>query len=186
MKKILASAVAATIAFAAAPAANATQSIVITGPSGTFGDDSVTCANGGFTCAFTRTFTFTTPAGFNLSSADISSILVGTSGATNIDFTSVTLNGVSFNTILTGTQEFRNLLNQTIVAGATNTLFVSGTVGSANSTAAADAAFSGNLSFATAVAAVPEPASWGMMLLGFGMIGAASRSRKVKTSLKFA
>ena len=36
------------------------------------------------------------------------------------------------------------------------------------------------------VAAVPEPATWGMMILGFGMIGAASRSRKVKTSVKFA
>lgn len=35
-------------------------------------------------------------------------------------------------------------------------------------------------------AAVPEPATWGMMILGFGMIGAASRSRKVKTSVKFA
>jgi hypothetical protein len=34
--------------------------------------------------------------------------------------------------------------------------------------------------------AVPEPATWGMMILGFGMIGAASRSRKVKTTVKFA
>ena len=36
------------------------------------------------------------------------------------------------------------------------------------------------------IAAVPEPATWGMMILGFGMIGAASRSRKVKTSVNFA
>jgi len=35
-------------------------------------------------------------------------------------------------------------------------------------------------------AAVPEPATWGLMVLGFGMIGAAARSRKVKTSVKFA
>ena len=34
--------------------------------------------------------------------------------------------------------------------------------------------------------AVPEPATWGLMILGFGMIGAAARSRKVKTSVKFA
>jgi hypothetical protein len=38
----------------------------------------------------------------------------------------------------------------------------------------------------TATAAVPEPATWGLMILGFGMIGAASRSRKVKTAVKFA
>ena len=35
-------------------------------------------------------------------------------------------------------------------------------------------------------AAVPEPATWGLMILGFGMIGAASRSRKVKTTVSFA
>ncbi len=35
-------------------------------------------------------------------------------------------------------------------------------------------------------AAVPEPATWGLMILGFGMIGAASRSRKIKTTVTFA
>ncbi|KQS04538.1 hypothetical protein ASG11_09985 [Sphingomonas sp. Leaf357] len=35
-------------------------------------------------------------------------------------------------------------------------------------------------------AAVPEPATWGLMILGFGMIGAAARSRKVKTTVTYA
>lgn len=36
-------------------------------------------------------------------------------------------------------------------------------------------------------AAVPEPAAWGMMILGFGLIGGALRRRSsVKTSVKFA
>ena len=39
---------------------------------------------------------------------------------------------------------------------------------------------------APTASAVPEPATWGMMILGFGMIGAAARSRKVKTTVKFA
>ncbi|KQS04445.1 hypothetical protein ASG11_09440 [Sphingomonas sp. Leaf357] len=43
----------------------------------------------------------------------------------------------------------------------------------------------GNVQFAS-VAAVPETATWGMMILGFGMIGAAVRSRKVKTSVSYA
>ena len=43
-----------------------------------------------------------------------------------------------------------------------------------------------NLSVSQAIAAVPETATWGMMILGFGMIGAAARSRKVKTNVKFA
>lgn len=36
-----------------------------------------------------------------------------------------------------------------------------------------------------AVAAVPEPATWAMMIGGFGMIGAAAR-RRVRTSVSFA
>ena len=44
-----------------------------------------------------------------------------------------------------------------------------------------------SLNFTTSAApAVPEPATWGMMILGFGMIGAAARSRKVKTGVRFA
>ena len=36
------------------------------------------------------------------------------------------------------------------------------------------------------VAAVPEPATWGLMILGFGMIGAAARSRRGKTTVVHA
>ena len=186
MNKLILAAVAATVAFAAAPSANAAQYLNITGPSGTFGDDTVSCANNGVSCSFNRTFTFTTPAGYNLASSDISSLLTGNNQATNIDFSSVTLNGVEFNILSTGTQEFRNLLNQALIAGGLNTLLVSGTVGAAGSTTPADASFSGNLSFANQVAAVPEPATWGLMVVGFGMIGAAARSRKTKTTVRFA
>lgn len=183
MKKLLMAAAAATVSFVAAPSAQAAQFLTITGPSGTFGDDSVTCAGGGVTCSFSRTFTFTTPDGFNLASADISSIIAGNNGATNIDFSTVTLNGVNFNTILTGVQEFRNLLNQTLVVGGTNTLFVSGTVGTAGGTTPADASFSGNLSFAAQAAAVPEPAAWAMMIAGFGFVGYSLRRTRATVRL---
>ncbi|MEG3122440.1 PEPxxWA-CTERM sorting domain-containing protein [Sphingomonas sp. GB1N7] len=43
-----------------------------------------------------------------------------------------------------------------------------------------------SLTVAAAGGAVPEPATWGMMILGFGMIGAAARKRSVKTTVKFA
>lgn len=49
--------------------------------------------------------------------------------------------------------------------------------------------FSGRLSFAAdAVAPVPEPATWGMMILGFGVVGASMRRRKsnVRTNVSFA
>jgi hypothetical protein len=71
MNKLILAAVAATVAFAAAPSAQAAQYLTITGPSGTFGDNSVTCANNGVSCSFSRTFTFMTPVGYNLASADI-------------------------------------------------------------------------------------------------------------------
>lgn len=36
------------------------------------------------------------------------------------------------------------------------------------------------------VPAVPEPASWGMMIAGFGLVGGMARRRKVRTSVSFA
>ena len=171
MRKLLLTVLGSAAAFAVAPAANAAQFLTITGPSGTFGDDAVTCGTGtSGPCSFTRTFSFITPAGFNLASVDISSVAT-IDPLTNIDFSSVTLNGVNFNVISTGVQEFRNLLNQALISGGNNIISVTGTTGG-------EAAFSGNLSFA-ATSAVPEPATWAMMLMGFGAVGYSMRRRSV-------
>ena len=46
-----------------------------------------------------------------------------------------------------------------------------------------------NITFSAAVAAdaaVPEPATWGMMLLGFGLAGASMRSRRRRTAVTYA
>ena len=171
-KKLLCSSVVVAASLFAS-SANAAQFITLTGPSGVFGDDDVTCS-GPVPCSFTRSFSFVTPVGFNIASADISSISTA-NVATNIDFSSVTFNGVNFNTVLTGTQEFRNLLNQNLVTGATNLLSISGMSGG-------NASFTGNLAFAQ-VAAIPEPATWIMMLLGFAGIGFTMR-RKDKSTLQ--
>lgn len=40
----------------------------------------------------------------------------------------------------------------------------------------------GQLQILTTAAAVPEPATWGMMILGFGMLGAAMRRRRTQVS----
>lgn len=141
--------------------------VIITGAAGTFGDGSVTCTTAG-PCSFTRSFEFVTPAGFNLTS--VISTSVATSALTNIDFTSFTLNGVNFDVLSMGTVEIRSLLNQRIIPGGNNVINVTGMTGG-------DAAFSGNLSFA----AVPEPETWLVMLLGMGAIGFAMRRRKSQT-----
>ena len=63
-------------------------------------------------------------------------------------------------------------LNTSILGDGTYTLNIGGTRGTAGS-------FGGNISFAAA--AVPEPGTWMMMLLGFGAIGfSVRRSRRLK------
>ena len=42
------------------------------------------------------------------------------------------------------------------------------------------------INFETTAAAVPEPASWAMMIGGFGVVGGALRRRKANTSVRYA
>lgn len=166
MKKFGLYAAAVAAAFAFSTSAHAAQYLTITGPSGTYGDDLVAGE-------FTRTFEFGPQAGYQLASIDISSIATAIGAANDLVFTSVTFNGVEFNTVLTGVQEFRNLLNQNLIDG-TNTIVVSGV-------AQTNAAFSGTISLAP----IPEPAAWAMMIAGFGLVGAATR-RRARISVAYA
>lgn len=43
-----------------------------------------------------------------------------------------------------------------------------------------------NVTPVTAVAAVPEPATWGMMIAGFGAVGFAMRRRRTQATVRFA
>ena len=72
----------------------------------------------------------------------------------------------------------------TATSALTTIKFLEG-VGSAGGNGSNDPLIDG-VSFRGAAGAVPEPATWGLMVLGFGMIGAAARSRKVKTTVRFA
>lgn len=189
MKKLFLYATVGVAAIAMAPAAYAAQTITISGPSGTFADDNVTAGTQsvsttpevagnqsgvnpltpfpiGTAGTFSRIFTFFTPTGFNLTNVTAQNI--ASSPLTNIDFSSVTLNGVAF-AVTNGVLDSAALFNQMLVTGATNTLVVNGSTGG-------NAALSGNLSFA-AVSAVPEPATWAFMLIGFGAVGYSMRKR---------
>ncbi|WP_225883149.1 PEPxxWA-CTERM sorting domain-containing protein [Sphingomonas aliaeris] len=46
--------------------------------------------------------------------------------------------------------------------------------------------YTGQFSFSQQVAAVPESATWGMMILGFGMIGGAARRRRHVARLSYS
>ena len=169
------------VASVMATSANAaTITIDPSSPAGTFENKNVLCTTTG-PCLFTDTGTFVTPAGATAVSLTIISTLVGAdvlTNNTNLNFSSVLFNGVQFNLLPNGVVEIGTLLNQPLMAGATNILTVNGTGG----TSALNASYAGTLSFAQA-AVVPEPAAWMLMLLGMAGVGFSMR-RKNKPALR--
>lgn len=151
---------------AAGSNANAALVINISGAAGGFTNNTVSCPAAA-PCAFSHTGTFVTPSPYKLISITISSILAGGNPATNIDFTSVSLNGVNLVIAATGVAEFRSLQNLRITPGGTNTLAIAGITGG-------DASYAGAMSFG----AVPEPSTWLMMIFGIGFLGAGLRRKR--------
>ena len=173
MNKLLVGAALAVSMLAAAPAANAAVTVTLPPAasdgtiSGEFGQSGIGAG------AFSETFQFSFPVA-GLASTGVTSIRV--SDATNIDFTSVTLNGKAFN-IVNGFFDIATLENWPVAAGL-QTLYVAGTSGGNGS-------YSVDLSFAPS-AAVPEPATWAMMIIGFTGAGVAIRRRRRETAVSFA
>ncbi len=156
--------------------ANAAQYNNFNGTTGTYGNNLVVANTGGNT--FSNVFTITLARAGTLS-ADIATTAVNK--ATNINFGSVTITGPSFAVakgyqfISGGASEYRALSAIDVAAGV-YTILVSGTTGSTSS-------FSGSFAFA----AVPEPATWALMIFGMGMTGVALRRRRnVTTKVSFA
>jgi PEP-CTERM motif len=167
MKKILASFATIMLCVATPNAANSAAIITVSPPqadgsiSGTFESQGI---NAGI---FSDILTFNF-AQFGNANATISSIF-RVSENNNINFTSVTLNGTSFDIAQSGNVEFRFLEGLAISPGV-QTLGISGTSGGNGS-------YAGTFSVAT-LAAIPEPASWAMMLIGFSAIGSTLRRRR--------
>ena len=118
---------------------------------------------------FTDEYTFTIPAG-TLDG------FIGSIGLsffqTNLEFGSITLNGQNvFNVVSdSGLLEARNLTNF-LTSGGPQSLVINGRAQSL-------ASYGGFFTLTEATPAVPEPATWAMMLLGFGVIGAAMRRKR--------
>lgn len=122
---------------------------------------------------FTETLTFTTATAGTVSI----NLTTSTTGPENdTDFTSVFLTGTGLmgNILIPQTQgdplEARGLANFALQAG-TFTLNILGTPGTQNGS------FGGSVAF-QAQSAVPEPATWAMMLLGFGAVGFSMRRKR--------
>jgi hypothetical protein len=173
-------ALTALTSMAASPA-HAALSINLNGPNATFGNSSVFCSIER-PCNFTDTITFTTDAPFRLVSASIVTIAVGGAGSTSdINFTSVTLDGVALSLygLMGGVFEVGGLIgSESFAPNSTHTLTVSGV--SYGTSAGLDGSYSGTLVFAsnaTLQTAIPEPATWVSWMLGLAAICQAMRRR---------
>jgi len=176
IQKILYAGAASVALFAVAPASAATvqsSTIFFDGTStGTFG------ATISGTGAFSAPFQFTVPSA---GSAGVS-VTATLKSASDIQNLSVSLNGVSYPiTQVTATvpgfpfvYKFGGF-SQDVSSGIQN-LVVSGTTSVSSS-------FGGSINF---IAAVPEPASWALMIGGFGLVGGAMRRRAKQANVSVA
>ena len=163
--KISGLAVAAAIA-AMPVGANAATYISFDGKNGTYGNDEVK------KFGFVDYFTFTAPAAGRVWISVKSSF---TTPGTNLDLNNFTwVNGTSMNVISTGIDEYRSLLNFNVKAG-TQQIRVSGFAQGEDST------YSGTIAFA-----VPEPATWALLILGFGGVAYSMRRRSGNVKLSYA
>lgn len=130
--------------------------------------------------SFTDTFLFRIDQnGFG--SGSITSILSGVQGgATDLDFTSVIFNNGVMDYVLnttSGAIEQGGLSNVPVSFGTENSLTV-------NYLSRGEGSYGGSLAFSPGV--IPEPATWAMLLFGFGALGLVVRRRKQKTRISYA
>lgn len=119
---------------------------------------------------FDDTYTFTIPQN-GLGSGNLSTSFSGDLNMLSIS--DVYINSVRYDVPATGSGQTFTINNIPIVAGELNSIRIVGT---------GAGTYSGNATFQAA--AVPEAATWAMMVGGFGLIGATVRRRRV--SFNFA
>jgi hypothetical protein len=181
MKKILATTMAGAFALAGASAAQA--AVTVDYDDGQFVDlelaASGTSYSGSFAAdvigtggdpTFTASFSFFVPGSGQVSIAGISIL---TSEQSNINFYSAYLDGTLPFFITNGVVDQAVLSMQTISAGS-HTFQLNGFLNPPSGEGTGS--LGGSVSFALA-AAVPEPATWALFILGFGAIGATLRRR---------
>ena len=183
MKKFLAGATAIAAMVAMSPAAHAAKTYYAPGSpefqiSGNPATGPVSAGiqvSGIAAGDFDDVFSFTVGAN-GLGSGGLLTTASSFHGSTDLDFTSITVNGTSIpiTTVGGGLAEFASLSGFKIAAGAVNTIEVTGL-------SRGDGSYGGNATF-TPTSSVPELATWGMMILGFGVVGSAMRRQRSSTA----
>ena len=188
MKRIFLTTIAAAAAFAAAPAAQAanfipgdSQFVVSNGDNGTISariGNTIKVGTVAAPVSFTDMYYFM--VGQNgLGSGGLTTTTSLLNRSTNLDITSVDINGTmaTLTKDAQGFVESASLIGLNLVAGATNILTVTGV-------ARGNGSYGGDITFSPT--AVPEAATWAMMLIGFGAMGVALRYRRRTTKVSFA
>ena len=127
-----------------------------------------THAYNGATGMFEDTFDFFLPTGF--AGASAITTLSG-AGTNDLLFTGITFNSATGSTATGGGVSTAHVGLQPITLGGTQHLVIRGTGGP-------DATYGGTATFILRAAAVPEPASWALMMVGFGGLGAVMRAKR--------
>lgn len=201
MKKLLlaAAAVASTATVTAAPASAATvvystgQNIVVTyrpttdDYDGAFRFRVQNQTPGDPNGDFSAEFTFLSPI-TGEGSAIAGNVIVSGDLGSDIDFYSVMLNGFAGTVENSGSASMAYRIDAPVTPGL-NTLTFTGRL-NPDGNRVGDGLVTGSLTLAAA-AMVPEPATWGLFILGFGAIGGTLRRRnasvrRVRAKLSFA
>lgn len=166
MKKLILASLAAAMAITAPSVATAATVLSQTNlgtASGSFGASGITA-----TPSFTNVFNFTSSI-IGTATASVTTRI--TASGLNVNFSSIMLDGNAFTQIAFGGTEVWELVSAPF-SGTAHTLTLSGSaVGNGAGS------YGGQLD----ITAVPEPLTWGMMIVGLSLVGGTMRSRRRST-----
>jgi hypothetical protein len=178
VSKIKLALLAAACATVSATAASAATFYTV-GPIGADGSFTVVFGDLGInTTSFDDVFTFAVPASGPSGKADFTVTSTMSQDSQNITFSSVTFDGHPFDVQVSGWNETRTLNHVPVSAGTSYSLELVGQAGSGAQGETPNASYSGVITFAPTGGGVPEPASWALMIAGFGGTGVLLRRRR--------
>ncbi len=136
---------------------------------------------------FTADLTFDSSI-VGLGSAQVGSVIVRGDLGSDVDFFTLLINGTP-GSVSNGPGSSGFVIDAPVTFG-TNTLTITGRLNPTGDRTG-DGLVTGSVTIAAVAAVVPEPATWGLFIMGFGAIGAALRRRSsqirvTKAKLHFA